>query len=176
MKKTLTLLLALFAIGVTSSVRAEDAFEFVRVNRNYPNIQINGMKIGPKTFKVIIQPNGYTIPYINGVKQSYPGEKEIKIINPSTQEVTRCYRISGWRADSQGSYTVTLDSPLQETDVVSLQIADDSHFYLGTAVYRCKSELKKEKEAEEALQKKGRGKATKTTRRKHAKADKRRRS
>ncbi|HFZ7526801.1 TPA: hypothetical protein ACIO41_000706 [Streptococcus pyogenes] len=52
MKKTLTLLLALFAIGVTSSVRAEDAFEFVRVNRNYPNIQINGMKIGQKHSKL----------------------------------------------------------------------------------------------------------------------------
>ncbi|MBA2795431.1 hypothetical protein [Streptococcus porcinus] len=151
MKKVLLLAIALFALGAIPNVMAEEEDTFERIGQTYPPLQVTGMKVGSTTFTVKTEPNWHVVPYINGIKQTYPGEREVKIIDPTNHQVTRSYQISGWRSDNWGKYTVQLDSALKNSDTVSLRIADDGNFFLGRAIYRSNNELRKEREAEQKL-------------------------
>ncbi|MGT2933332.1 hypothetical protein [Streptococcus catagoni] len=47
----------------------------------------------------------------------------------------RSWVVSGYRADGSGSYTVQLEKPLSEGDVVTLSFADYGNMYFGQLVY-----------------------------------------
>ncbi|WP_322486272.1 hypothetical protein [Streptococcus pyogenes] len=144
-KKKLVMIAAFCLSMCAVSVKAEEC-GFKRIGQEYPRLQVTGMNVGSSTFTVTIEPNGYVMPYVNDVLQKYPGEREVKIVDPSNHHETRSYKVSGWRSDNWGNYTVNLDSPLKSTDKISLQIADDGNFFLGNAIYRSSSELSKESE------------------------------
>ncbi|VGR67822.1 phage protein [Streptococcus pyogenes] len=168
MKKTLTLLLALFAIGVTSSVRAEEVFEFrPEGEQKLPGVIITPFKVGDQSINIMLEPNGYVYASLssdngNKVKKPEPKTYEVpcsnleKLSNPSCEG--RKWSVSGNRASSSGSYTVYLEKPLTSGDVIKLTFADNGNFYFGELTFisekRQKERIKKEKEAEEALQKK----------------------
>ncbi|HEP1500540.1 hypothetical protein [Streptococcus pyogenes] len=142
MKKTLTLLLALFAIGVTSSVRAEEVFEFKPIGQQtVPTVTVSPFKTGEQTIDITLQSNGYvyaSIKHKNGETQKIKTNlKQITVTCPAEQSTCteRTWMISGNRADQYGNYTVQLQKPLAVGDVVTLSFADDGHFYLGKLVF-----------------------------------------
>ncbi|EMO8655619.1 TPA: hypothetical protein ACKTEE_001630 [Streptococcus pyogenes] len=142
MKKTLTLLLALFAIGVTSSVRAEDiTFKQVPGQQTIQGVTVKSFKVGDKSINVSLEAFGYISTYINGNKIKVPNVKH-KLQCPTKEQANYypdCYdrewETSGERADQYGNYTVQLQKPLAVEDVVTLSFADDGHFYLGKLVF-----------------------------------------
>ncbi|HFK0971067.1 TPA: hypothetical protein ACGYRR_000133 [Streptococcus pyogenes] len=76
MKKTLTLLLALFAIGVTSSVRAEDiTFKQVPGQQTIQGVTVKSFKVGDKSINVSLEAFGYISTYINDNKIKVPNVK-----------------------------------------------------------------------------------------------------
>ncbi|VGQ32806.1 hypothetical protein [Streptococcus pyogenes] len=169
MKNTLTLLLALFAIGITSSVRAEDAIKWEldpETSQNSPiTVDVdNGNKLRftlPTGWSVSFKnKNGHYNPRSvngrnlqNGTIPTTPNNTSPKIVNYSknSNPILAIYN------DNQGSsglpITVTVDKPNEGDELTLLYRADDG-FFGGFTKLKNSLTLKKEKEAEEALQKK----------------------
>ncbi|HHK0193659.1 TPA: hypothetical protein ACQN8E_000138 [Streptococcus pyogenes] len=142
MKKTLTLLLALFAIGVTSSVRAEDiTFKQVPGQQTIPGITVKSFKVGDSTISVQLSSYEYVYGSIkhrdNSVEKINPQAKEIKVTCPTTSNgcIERKWMVSGNRADSSGHWSVQLTKELQEGDIVTLSFADDGNLIFGKLVF-----------------------------------------
>lgn len=170
MKKTLTLLLALFAIGVTSSVRAEDEIKWELDPDTSPAIHVT---VSPENGTNKLQftlPTGWSVSFKNknghynprsvngrnlqnGTIPTIPNNTSPKIVNysKSSNPILAIYN------DNQGSsglsITVTVDKPNEGDELTLLYRADDG-FFGGFTKLKNSLTLKKEKEAEEALQKK----------------------
>ncbi|AAK33454.1 TPA: hypothetical protein VPC71_000638 [Streptococcus pyogenes] len=165
MKKTLTLLLALFAIGVTSSVRAEDEQSStqkpVKFDLDGPQqkikdysgntITLEDLYVGSKVVKIYI-PQGWWV-YLyrqcdhnskeRGILASPILEKNITKTDPYRQYYTGV------------PYILNLgEDPLKKGEKLTFSFKGEDGFYVGSYIYRDSDTIKKEKEAEEALQKK----------------------
>ncbi|HHJ7747010.1 TPA: hypothetical protein ACQNC3_001110 [Streptococcus pyogenes] len=165
MKKTLTLLLALFAIGVTSSVRAEDEQSSkqkpVKFDLDGPQqkikdysgntITLEDLYVGSKVVKIYI-PQGWWV-YL--YRQCYHNSKERGILASPILE-KNITKTDPYRQYYTGvPYILNLgEDPLKKGEKLTFSFKGEDGFYVGSYIYRDSDTIKKEKEAEEALQKK----------------------
>ncbi|HEQ3167311.1 phage protein [Streptococcus pyogenes] len=181
MKKTLTLLLALFAIGVTSSVRAEDEIKWELDPETSQNSSIavnvdNGNKLR------FTLPTGWSVSFKKKDNNGNKSYSPVKINDKSLSEYCKQQHNNGTQgtkntspkvitSDSKTNHcklsfiyndnhgdgglpiTVTVDKPNEGDELTLLYRADDG-FFGGFTKLKNSLTLKKEKEAEEALQKK----------------------
>ncbi|HEQ0433220.1 TPA: hypothetical protein VDZ06_001579 [Streptococcus pyogenes] len=155
MKKTLTLLLALFAIGVTSSVRAEDEQnkfildglqQTVKDDNGNP-IVIESFYVGSQEIKVHI-PIGW---WVRVYKSDGSLIKQPKLSRPQKPHMIDPYR----QYYTGVPYILNLgEDPLKKGEKLTFSFKGEYGFYVGSYIYRDSDTIKKEKEAEEALQKK----------------------
>ncbi|VGQ39768.1 hypothetical protein [Streptococcus pyogenes] len=186
MKKTLTLLLALFAIGVTSSVRAEDAIKWELDPDTSPAIPVT---VSPENGTNKLQftlPRGWSVSFKkkdNNDNKSYspikineealdkyterektnrntspkvitkPATKGNESSNHSNTNLQLSFIYNDNHGDGGLPITVTVDKPNEGDELTLLYRADDG-FFGGFTKLKNSLTLKKEKEAEEALQKK----------------------
>ncbi|HES7638615.1 TPA: hypothetical protein VO784_000063 [Streptococcus pyogenes] len=165
MKKTLILLLALFAIGVTSSVRAEDEIKWEldpETSQNSP-IAVNVDNGNKLRFTL---PTGWSVSFKRKKDHYNPLEVNNKPVSETKNRNTSPRIVDYGKNgnpilaiynDNQGSsglpITVTVDKPNEGDELTLLYRADDG-FFGGFTKLKNSLTLKKEKEAEEALQKK----------------------
>ncbi|HFX5452906.1 TPA: hypothetical protein ACIE04_000910 [Streptococcus pyogenes] len=152
MKKTLTLLLALFAIGVTSSVRAEDAqnskqnpvkFDLDGPQQKIKDVIISDFSTGETSIKIWL-PTGWS------VKISRESQREISDANvDETRHLNHPMegKFSERKSSSQ-YHIINLKSPLKIGDRVTLLFSDDERFYAGSYFYKDSDTITKEKEVE----------------------------
>ncbi|HGY1358577.1 TPA: hypothetical protein ACNVCS_000686 [Streptococcus pyogenes] len=167
MKKTLTLLLALFAIGVTSSVRAEDAIKWKldpETSQNSPivvNID-NGNKLR------FTLPTGWSVSFKRKKDHYNPLEVNNKPVEVNNKPVSETKNrntsprivdygkngnpILAIYNDNQGSsglpITVTVDKPNEGDELTLLYRADDG-FFGGFTKLKDSKTLEKEKKEKE---------------------------
>ncbi|AIW11290.1 hypothetical protein ACEN5R_04850 [Streptococcus pyogenes] len=170
MKKTLTLLLALFAIGVTSSVRAEDAIKWKldpETSQNSPivvNID-NGNKLR------FTLPTGWSVSFKRKKDHYNPLEVNNKPVEVNNKPVSETKNrntsprivdygkngnpILAIYNDNQGSsglpITVTVDKPNEGDELTLLYRADDGFFGGFTKLKDSKTLEKEKKEKERQL-------------------------
>ncbi|HEQ4836736.1 TPA: hypothetical protein VG339_001763, partial [Streptococcus pyogenes] len=163
MKKTLTLLLALFAIGVTSSVRAEDAIKWKldpETSQNSPivvNID-NGNKLR------FTLPTGWSVSFKRKKDHYNPLEVNNKPVSETKNRNTSPRIVDYGKNgnpilaiynDNQGSsglpITVTVDKPNEGDELTLLYRADDGFFGGFTKLKDSKTLEKEKKEKERQL-------------------------
>ncbi|HEP1362594.1 TPA: hypothetical protein ACJ64N_001637 [Streptococcus pyogenes] len=168
MKKTLTLLLALFAIGVTSSVKAEDEIKWELDPDTSPAIHVT---VSPENGTNKLQftlPTGWSVSFKNknghynprsvngrnlqnGTILTTPNNTSPKIVNysKSSNPILAIYN------DNQGSsglsITVTVDKPNEGDELTLLYRADDGFFGGFTKLKDSKTLEKEKKEKERQL-------------------------
>ncbi|HEX0027347.1 hypothetical protein [Streptococcus pyogenes] len=163
MKKTLTLLLAIFAIGVTSSVRAEDAIKWKldpETSQNSPivvNID-NGNKLR------FTLPTGWSVSFKRKKDHYNPLEVNNKPVSETKNRNTSPRIVDYGKNgnpilaiynDNQGSsglpITVTVDKPNEGDELTLLYRADDGFFGGFTKLKDSKTLEKEKKEKERQL-------------------------
>ncbi|HEQ4938148.1 TPA: hypothetical protein VG418_000896 [Streptococcus pyogenes] len=160
MKKTLTLLLALFAIGVTSSVRAEDAIKWEldpETSQNSP-IAVNVDNANKLRFTL---PTGWSVSFKRKKDHYNPLEVNNKLVSETKNRNTSPRIVDYGKNgnpilaiynDNQGSsglpITVTVDKPNEGDELTLLYRADDG-FFGGFTKLKDSKTLKKEKKEKE---------------------------
>ncbi|HEQ9122579.1 phage protein [Streptococcus pyogenes] len=177
MKKTLTLLLALFAIGVTSSVRAEDEIKWELDPDTSPAIRVT---ISPEngTNKLhFTLPKGWSVSFKKKDSSANKSYSPVKINDKSLSEYCKQQHNNGTQgtkntspkvitSDSETNHcklsfiyndnhgdgglpiTVTVDKP-NEGDELTLLYRTDDGFFGGFTKLKDSKTLKKEKEKKE---------------------------
>ncbi|HER6672712.1 TPA: hypothetical protein ACJT40_001519 [Streptococcus pyogenes] len=171
MKKTLTLLLALFAIGVTSSVRAEDAIKWEldpETSQNSP-IAVNVDNDNKLRFTL---PTGWSVSFKRKKDHYNPLEVNNKPVEVNNKPVSETKNrntsprivdygkngnpILAIYNDNQGSsglpITVTVDKPNEGDELTLLYRADDGLFGGFTKLKDSKTLKKEKKEKERQLE------------------------
>ncbi|HEP1368206.1 TPA: hypothetical protein VB408_000295 [Streptococcus pyogenes] len=177
MKKTLTLLLALFAIGVTSSVRAEDEIKWELDPDTSPAIRVT---VSPENGTNKLQftlPRGWSVSFKKKKNHNNEPYSPLMINNESLDEYSKRENNNGTygkkntspkviTSDSETNHcklsfiyndnhgdgglpiTVTVDKPNEGDELTLLYRADDG-FFGGFTKLKDSQTLKKEKEKKE---------------------------
>ncbi|HER0864316.1 TPA: hypothetical protein VJE52_001328 [Streptococcus pyogenes] len=155
MKKTLTLLLALFAIGVTSSVRAEDAqnskqnpvkFDLDGPQQKIKDVIVSDFSVGESEIKVWL-PQAWSVKISrkHSPKSSISNSEEQKSLSNSSENKEDQF---SKRLPYGTQHTIKLSSQLTKGERVTLLFSDDEHFYAGSYFYKDSDTITKEKEVE----------------------------
>ncbi|HEQ9391768.1 TPA: hypothetical protein VIN91_001295 [Streptococcus pyogenes] len=155
MKKTLTLLLALFAIGVTSSVRAEDAqnskqnpvkFDLDGPQQKIKDVIVSDFSVGESEIKVWL-PQAWSVKISReySPKSSISNSEEQKSLSNSSENKEDQF---SKRLPYGTQHTIKLSSQLTKGERVTLLFSDDEHFYAGSYFYKDSDTITKEKEVE----------------------------
>ncbi|HHJ5864142.1 TPA: hypothetical protein ACQPB4_000054 [Streptococcus pyogenes] len=154
MKKTLTLLLALFAIGVTSSVRAEDEqnkFILDGLQEKVKEVSVSDFSVGESKIKV-------WLPQVWSVKISREHSPKSSISNSGEQKP-----LSNSSENKEGQFskrlpygtqhTIKLSSQLTKGERVTLTFRDEDFWGAGYCFYRDSLSIKEDKQYEEEIKK-----------------------
>ncbi|VHL76966.1 phage protein [Streptococcus pyogenes] len=155
MKKTLTLLLTLFAIGETSSVRAEDAqnskqnpvkFDLDGPQQKIKDVIVSDFSVGESEIKVWL-PQAWSVKISReySPKSSISNSEEQKSLSNSSENKEDQF---SKRLPYGTQHTIKLSSQLTKGERVTLLFSDDEHFYAGSYFYKDSDTITKEKEVE----------------------------
>ncbi|HEQ2061789.1 TPA: hypothetical protein VER43_000053 [Streptococcus pyogenes] len=154
MKKTLTLLLALFAIGVTSSVRAEDEqnkFILDGLQEKVKEVSVSDFSVGESKIKVWL-PQAWSIKISreHSPKSSISNSGEQKPLSNSSENKEGQF---SKRLPYGTQHTIKLSSQLTKGERVTLTFRDEDFWGAGYCFYRDSLSIKEDKQYEEEIKK-----------------------
>lgn len=159
--KKLLVVLVISVIGLLSlvDVKADTVLFKARGQQSVSGVTVVPFTVGSSSIRVHLEPYGYVTTYLNGNRIDVPLVKhEVKCprhdaFNYDPNCYNREWYTRGDRADGGGNYTVQLEKPLTEEDIVTLSFADDGNFYFGKLVYESEKKqaehFQKEQEVKE---------------------------
>ncbi|ESA56893.1 TPA: hypothetical protein ACIE06_001018 [Streptococcus pyogenes] len=154
MKKTLTLLLALFAIGVTSSVRAEDEqnkFILDGLQEKVKEVSVSDFSVGESEIKVWL-PQAWSVKISreHSPKSSISNSGEQKPLSNSSENKEDQF---SKRLPYGTQHTIKLSSQLTKGERVTLTFRDEDFWGAGYCFYRDSLSIKEDKQYEEEIKK-----------------------
>ncbi|HER0127549.1 TPA: hypothetical protein VIV44_000054 [Streptococcus pyogenes] len=154
MKKTLTLLLALFAIGVTSSVRAEDEqnkFILDGLQEKVKEVSVSDFSVGESKIKVWL-PQAWSVKISreHSPKSSISNSGEQKPLSNSSENKEGQF---SKRLPYGTQHTIKLSSQLTKGERVTLTFRDEDFWGAGYCFYRDSLSIKEDKQYEEEIKK-----------------------
>ncbi|HEP1532354.1 hypothetical protein [Streptococcus pyogenes] len=154
MKKTLTLLLALFAIGVTSSVRAEDEqnkFILDGLQEKVKEVSVSDFSVGESEIKVWL-PQAWSVKISreHSPKSSISNSGEQKPLSNSSENKEGQF---SKRLPYGTQHTIKLSSQLTKGERVTLTFRDEDFWGAGYCFYRDSLSIKEDKQYEEEIKK-----------------------
>ncbi|VHI15307.1 hypothetical protein [Streptococcus pyogenes] len=154
MKKTLTLLLALFAIGVTSSVRAEDEqnkFILDGLQEKVKEVSVSDFSVGESKIKVWL-PQAWSVKISreHSPKSSISNSGEQKPLSNSSENKEGQF---SKRLPHGTQHTIKLSSQLTKGERVTLTFRDEDFWGAGYCFYRDSLSIKEDKQYEEEIKK-----------------------
>ncbi|MGS7063995.1 hypothetical protein ACEN7P_06270 [Streptococcus pyogenes] len=154
MKKTLTLLLALFAIGVTSSVRAEDEqnkFILDELQEKVKEVSVSDFSVGESEIKVWL-PQAWSVKISreHSPKSSISNSGEQKPLSNSSENKEGQF---SKRLPYGTQHTIKLSSQLTKGERVTLTFRDEDFWGAGYCFYRDSLSIKEDKQYEEEIKK-----------------------
>ncbi|HGN3586439.1 TPA: hypothetical protein ACKQ2K_000639 [Streptococcus pyogenes] len=153
-KKTLTLLLALFAIGVTSSVRAEDEqnkFILDGLQEKVKEVSVSDFSVGESKIKVWL-PQAWSVKISreHSPKSSISNSGEQKPLSNSSENKEGQF---SKRLPYGTQHTIKLSSQLTKGERVTLTFRDEDFWGAGYCFYRDSLSIKEDKQYEEEIKK-----------------------
>ncbi|HEP1412405.1 TPA: hypothetical protein VB433_001183 [Streptococcus pyogenes] len=154
MKKILTLLLALFAIGVTSSVRAEDEqnkFILDGLQEKVKEVSVSDFSVGESEIKVWL-PQAWSVKISreHSPKSSISNSGEQKPLSNSSENKEGQF---SKRLPYGTQHTIKLSSQLTKGERVTLTFRDEDFWGAGYCFYRDSLSIKEDKQYEEEIKK-----------------------
>ncbi|VGU85387.1 phage protein [Streptococcus pyogenes] len=154
MQKTLTLLLALFAIGVTSSVRAEDEqnkFILDGLQEKVKEVSVSDFSVGESEIKVWL-PQAWSVKISreHSPKSSISNSGEQKPLSNSSENKEGQF---SKRLPYGTQHTIKLSSQLTKGERVTLTFRDEDFWGAGYCFYRDSLSIKEDKQYEEEIKK-----------------------
>ncbi|HGN4732674.1 TPA: hypothetical protein ACM6KF_001724 [Streptococcus pyogenes] len=154
MKKKLTLLLALFAIGVTSSVRAEDEqnkFILDGLQEKVKEVSVSDFSVGESEIKVWL-PQAWSVKISreHSPKSSISNSGEQKPLSNSSENKEGQF---SKRLPYGTQHTIKLSSQLTKGERVTLTFRDEDFWGAGYCFYRDSLSIKEDKQYEEEIKK-----------------------
>ncbi|VGR74782.1 phage protein [Streptococcus pyogenes] len=154
MKKTLTLLLTLFAIGVTSSVRAEDEqnkFILDELQEKVKEVSVSDFSVGESEIKVWL-PQAWSVKISreHSPKSSISNSGEQKPLSNSSENKEGQF---SKRLPYGTQHTIKLSSQLTKGERVTLTFRDEDFWGAGYCFYRDSLSIKEDKQYEEEIKK-----------------------
>ncbi|HEP1736732.1 phage protein [Streptococcus pyogenes] len=154
MKNTLTLLLALFAIGVTSSVRAEDEqnkFILDGLQEKVKEVSVSDFSVGESEIKVWL-PQAWSVKISreHSPKSSISNSGEQKPLSNSSENKEDQF---SKRLPYGTQHTIKLSSQLTKGERVTLTFRDEDFWGAGYCFYRDSLSIKEDKQYEEEIKK-----------------------
>ncbi|VHD39585.1 phage protein [Streptococcus pyogenes] len=154
MKNTLTLLLALFAIGVTSSVRAEDEqnkFILDGLQEKVKEVSVSDFSVGESEIKVWL-PQAWSVKISreHSPKSSISNSGEQKPLSNSSENKEGQF---SKRLPYGTQHTIKLSSQLTKGERVTLTFRDEDFWGAGYCFYRDSLSIKEDKQYEEEIKK-----------------------
>ncbi|HER0194569.1 TPA: hypothetical protein VIV86_000637 [Streptococcus pyogenes] len=154
MKKTLTLLLTLFAIGVTSSVRAEDEqnkFILDGLQEKVKEVSVSDFSVGESKIKVWL-PQAWSVKISreHSPKSSISNSGEQKPLSNSSENKEGQF---SKRLPYGTQHTIKLSSQLTKGERVTLTFRDEDFWGAGYCFYRDSLSIKEDKQYEEEIKK-----------------------
>ncbi|MFB0662785.1 hypothetical protein ACER2Q_05100 [Streptococcus pyogenes] len=154
MEKTLTLLLALFAIGVTSSVRAEDEqnkFILDGLQEKVKEVSVSDFSVGESKIKVWL-PQAWSVKISreHSPKSSISNSGEQKPLSNSSENKEGQF---SKRLPYGTQHTIKLSSQLTKGERVTLTFRDEDFWGAGYCFYRDSLSIKEDKQYEEEIKK-----------------------
>ncbi|HGN9954358.1 TPA: hypothetical protein ACKZMF_001064, partial [Streptococcus pyogenes] len=151
---TLTLLLALFAIGVTSSVRAEDEqnkFILDGLQEKVKEVSVSDFSVGESKIKVWL-PQAWSVKISreHSPKSSISNSGEQKPLSNSSENKEGQF---SKRLPYGTQHTIKLSSQLTKGERVTLTFRDEDFWGAGYCFYRDSLSIKEDKQYEEEIKK-----------------------